>query len=386
MIVGYQASGFDLARQIAPTAAQVWISSTRDVSDQIPEDVKATPQISRFEPKDRQVIFEDGSKLWRVDHIIFCTGYKFSQPFTKAGHRARLPLFPDGPTIDNLYEHMVYKDNPSLAFVGMVQGGAPTFLIVQAQAALLSRLWAGRLSMKKQTASKTGTEADHNARHLLPYSQFMDYLLRLEKMCKGADQQRPKIGDADESNPPFKWTLELDWIRQNRREIREAFMKHPKDEQKTITSLEQLGFDVKISPSSANIDLVIPFLILHTAHFTEAHLDLLDAYFPSRHTKGVAFRGANLFEQVRMILAQTQRQLQPASRALFREGAERLLRHGLDRIQEAIANIEDREEDAARAHKGKKVVVKIAATNASLPFEQYQEKMNDTYTELFGNA
>lgn len=75
----------------------------------------------------------------------------------------------------------------------------------------------------------TGTSEEDNARHLLPYPQFMDYLHRLEKICESAEQRSED--DEMEGNLPFQWTLELEWIRQNRREIREAFMERSKIEQ-----------------------------------------------------------------------------------------------------------------------------------------------------------
>lgn len=349
------------------------------------------PEISHLEPKNRQVMFKDGRKLWRVDHIIFCTGYKFCQPFIKAGPRARMPMFPDGLTLDNLYDHIVYKDNPSLAFIGMVQGGAPTFLVAQAQAAFLSRLWAGRLSMAKAAEIRTVTSDKDNARHLVPYPQFMDYLLRLEKVCEAADQS---LEDEEvEGNLPFKWTLEMDWIRQNRREIREAFMAHSKTDQKKITRLDQLGFSVNLSPTSPNIKMVTPFLILHAAHFPEGHLDLLDAYFPRRHTKDAAFRGVEIFEQVKKIFAPTQHALQPGSRTLFREGTQRLLNFGLGRLERALADIQDQEEDTqpqngARGRESKTSAVEDSqgTSHVSPSPQQQQKQMRDIYAELFSNA
>lgn len=85
---------------------------------------------------------------------------------------------------DNLYEHMIFKDNPSLAFVGLIKGGAPTFLLVQAQAAVLSQFWADRLSVKPTAAIQIVTSDDGDvdnveARHEFPFPKCMDYLLRL---------------------------------------------------------------------------------------------------------------------------------------------------------------------------------------------------------------
>lgn len=351
------------------------------------------PEISHVDAKNRQVFFKDDDrKLRRVDHIIFCTGYQFSQPFIKGGYRARKPMFPDGPTIEGLYEHMIYKDNPSLAFIGIVQGGAPTFLVVQAQAAYLSRLWARRLSMEQPSKGLDVTDVpeDENGRHVLLYPQWMDYLLRLEKMCETADEASKRKEDEDSEDEaetlPFKWTLELDWIRQNRRVIREAFMALLKKEQKSINKLEQLDFYVKrLTPASQNITQVIPFLIMHAAYFPDRRQPkLLHAFFPSQ-PKDTAYSGAAFFDEVKSIFHATQDQLRPESRQLFRKGAKRLLKFGLKRLKGAIARVEDQEGETSNVPgmATKRKVKKSAPKLVSSPLQRYQRDMKAVYAELF---
>lgn len=344
------------------------------------------PGIMRLDPRHRQVLFEDGQKLRPVDHILFCTGYTFSQPFIKAGYRARVPMFPDGPTIDNLYEHMIYKAIPSLAFLGIVQGGAPTFLVVQAQAAFLSRLWAGRLAMEQPVRLAD----DENPRHSMPYPQFMDYLLRLERACEHADKGLKE----NEENLPFKWTLELDWIRQNRRGIRDAFIKLQETEDTSTNNLTKIGFSAKrLTPSSQNITQVIPFLLLHAGYFPDRQLKLLKAFFPLRKHKA-RYPGSGFFDQVKTILPAAEAQLRPGSRQLFREGAKRLLEFGLRRVEEAITHAEDQNEQKLKlpktASKGRseKGTVKTASktTGFSKSLREHQRKMKATFTGLFGQT
>lgn len=343
------------------------------------------PPLHHLDARNRQVHFADDRTLWRVDHIVLCTGYTFSQPFLTGGVRARAPLFPDGPAIANLHEHMVYRANPRLAFVGMVQGGAPTFLVVQAQAAWLSRLWAGRLAMG-EAGVDDGLDG-REARHLMPYPQFMDYLLRLEKLCEAADATlEEKIQD----NLPFKWTLELDFIRQNRREIREAFIA---TESKSATSLSRLGFSAKrLRTSSPNVNLVIPFLILHPGYFPDRQLRLVRlVLFPRRSKKG-EYPGAGFFDQIKAILQMTEAQLQPGSRPLFREGAKRLLEFGLRRVEEAVAHIGGQEErtaekpETATKRKAKQGAGKSASKTAGSSLRKHQRLMQATFMELFGEV
>ena len=74
------------------------------------------PSISRVgsENNDRTVHFVDGSSIPDVDEIIFGTGYSWSLPFLP-GVEIRNNRVP------NLYQHVVYREDPSLLFVGAVK-------------------------------------------------------------------------------------------------------------------------------------------------------------------------------------------------------------------------------------------------------------------------
>jgi len=74
--------------------------------------------ISNRETDERTVFFEDGTKLEKVDHIIFGTGYTWTMPFfpelTKTIRNNRLP---------NLYQHVFWREDPTLCFVGAIAAG-----------------------------------------------------------------------------------------------------------------------------------------------------------------------------------------------------------------------------------------------------------------------
>lgn len=340
LIVGFGASGFDIARQVSPHAAKLWVSSGRDISDQVPTGTKVVPEIEHFDRNNRIVVFRNGTKIWRVDHVIFCTGYSFSQPFITHSKYSGLGVFPDGNTIRDLHEHIIFKQNPTLAFVGMVKGGAPTFWLVQAQAAFLSRFWAGHLPVKTAAAVQATASDDAQAEHVVPMPQYMDYLLRLEQACVLADRGR-KLDD----NLPVRWTLELDWITQNRRLIREAFLENTDKDQKSISNPDQLGFvDRSLAPSSQNIMLVVPFLVLHAAYFPDRQMEIVKRFFP-RETYTEPFPGLDLFVRVSKIFESTREQLGPGSEELFEAGAKRLLMTGLDRMEGIVADIDEKDED-----------------------------------------
>lgn len=74
--------------------------------------------ITKFDAATGRIIFEDGSHLDGVDHVVFGTGYSFSFPFlprvqerVKKAYR-RLP---------GVYQHTWNIDDPTLTFAGMVR-------------------------------------------------------------------------------------------------------------------------------------------------------------------------------------------------------------------------------------------------------------------------
>lgn len=256
LIVGYQASGFDISTKIAPFVSRLWVSSTRMIADELPQGAIKMAGVEAFHPRRRLVRFTDGQYISEVDYIIFCTGYQYHQPFIKMNNISDEPLFPSGLSIENLHEHIIYIEKPTLAFVGMVKDAVPTFLVVQAQAAFVSRFFSDlirSLSPRKE-----------DPQHRLPYPLFMDYLFRLEILCEQADEGRSWNGTQG-NNPIFCWTLELDLIRTKRREIRGAFMSHNQARTGIWTTADAMHeYHCQfLTMSAENVRSLVPFLILY---------------------------------------------------------------------------------------------------------------------------
>lgn len=212
-----------------------------------------------FYASKRTVRFTNGRVISGVDHIVFCTGYRYHQPFIKKNRDSEEPLFPSGSAIEGLHEHVIYQKKPSLAFIGMVRDAVPTFLLVQAQAAFVSRVFSGRLQW-----SRSKREGSH---HRLPYPLFMDYLLRLESLCEESDKGR-KWHVSQYCNPVFRWTWELDLVRTKRREIREAFLAQPTPARRVWSSSHTIHeYHCKfLSLSVTNIRALVPFLMLYCSY------------------------------------------------------------------------------------------------------------------------
>lgn len=266
------------------------------------------PRLAGLEPRGGpngrgRLVLEQKQQLTRgvVDHVIFCTGYTYHHPFLSRGAADYdEPLLPGGHAIRDLHEHVVYAPNPSLAFVGLVKGGVPTFALVQAQAAFLARVWAGRdprlVQSQRAAALLTDgllsnsipwnnppSEAEYReiVCHEMPYPKFMDYLLRLERTCLEADgavgSAKPKVKGAAlyhytyGYNEPFRWTVDHEWVLQHRREIRTKFLSLGERERRKIISVEQL-YPQSLSTSRSltgriRFEGVLQFLVLRAGYF-----------------------------------------------------------------------------------------------------------------------
>ncbi|KAK9774327.1 hypothetical protein SCAR479_08932 [Seiridium cardinale] len=97
------------------------------------------PSISRIDAETRTVHFEDGTSVADVDLLIFGTGFSWTLPFLP-GVKTRNNRVPD------LYQHVVYRNDPSLLFVGAVGAGL-TFKIFEWQAVFAARILSGRAKL-----------------------------------------------------------------------------------------------------------------------------------------------------------------------------------------------------------------------------------------------
>jgi len=96
--------------------------------------------LSHFVPDFKgTVVFADGASVEAPDHIIFGTGYSWTLPF--------LPNVPvRNNRVPNLYQHIFWRDDPSLAFVGGTAAGF-TFKVFEWQAVVCARYLAGRIKL-----------------------------------------------------------------------------------------------------------------------------------------------------------------------------------------------------------------------------------------------
>lgn len=132
----------------------------------------------------RTVHLADGGSIEGVDHIIFGTGYSWTLPF--------LPAVPvRNNRVPDLYQHVVWRHDPTLLFVGAVQAGL-TFKIFEWQAVYASRLLSGRGTltpaedMEKWEEERIKVKGD-GAKFGLVFPDFEDYFETLRQLSGEGD-------------------------------------------------------------------------------------------------------------------------------------------------------------------------------------------------------
>ncbi|KAI1063139.1 hypothetical protein LB507_005674 [Fusarium sp. FIESC RH6] len=140
----------------------------------------------------RTVHLIDGTSIPDVDHIIFGTGYSWTLPF--------LPSVPvRNNRVPNLYQHIVYQQDPTLLFVGAVGAGL-TFKIFEWQAVYAARILAGRANipsveeMQKWEEQRIEERGD-GPKFSVVYPDFEKYFEDVRKLAgdgEGVGRQLPK--------------------------------------------------------------------------------------------------------------------------------------------------------------------------------------------------
>lgn len=153
VIVGSRASGADLTRLIGSRARCVYQSirnfkGTKIFSKRPNVTVKSViKQIEFFEDNQFAVIFDDNTRIFNPDHIVYGTGYQFSYPFLNLLFQTdNEVLTQEGMIVPNLYQHTFLINDPLITFVGIPIDGI-SFRVFEYQAVLVSRFLAGKVTL-----------------------------------------------------------------------------------------------------------------------------------------------------------------------------------------------------------------------------------------------
>ncbi|KAM0209490.1 hypothetical protein ACHAQD_011161 [Fusarium lateritium] len=145
LIVGNSLSGRDITEELTKVARwPVYVSrrhKSRWEGSEPDEGTEWKPIIKGFEADTGQILFEDGSSLDNIDHIIYCTGYKPSFPFWNVKANGQELYDYDNGKLHGSYLHTFFRDYPTLGIIGLGQYLA--FRSYEYQAIALARLFAG---------------------------------------------------------------------------------------------------------------------------------------------------------------------------------------------------------------------------------------------------
>ncbi|CAC08547.1 Thiol-specific monooxygenase [Schizosaccharomyces pombe] len=225
LVVGGASSANDLVRHLTPVAKHPIYQSLLGGGDIQNESLQQVPEITKFDPTTREIYLKGGKVLSNIDRVIYCTGYLYSVPFPSLA-KLKSPetkLIDDGSHVHNVYQHIFYIPDPTLAFVGLALHVVP-FPTSQAQAAFLARVWSGRLKLpskeeqlKWQDELMFSLSGANNMYHSLDYPKDATYINKLHDWCK---QATPVL---EEEFPSPYWGEKERSIRENMWSIRAKF-------------------------------------------------------------------------------------------------------------------------------------------------------------------
>jgi len=208
LVIGNRASGTDIVRDILPVAQHPVYNSRRHSYPGFPttppSGVRWKSPVARYEITTEgigQVFFEDGTVEEGFDKIIYTTGYRYSYPFL----RRYIPDISTGTRIVGTYEHIWYREDPTLTFVGSVID-AISFRAFEYQAIAVARTYAGRVAlpdaeeMKRWEDKRLEQYGDTRAFHTIGLKGARDYwekLVKIGKQVEKNDKGRrfPEAGD-----------------------------------------------------------------------------------------------------------------------------------------------------------------------------------------------
>jgi len=245
VVVGNSASGLDIGGQIAQVCEGPLIMSVKSESYLAPggkpahSNIVEVSQIVEFLPENRALRFEDGRVECDVDAVVFCTGYLYSFPFLSS---LSPPPITDGTRVEHTYKHLFYAPRPTMAFLALAQKIIP-FPHAEAQAAVLARVWSGRLGLPEYDEMRRWEEGVVKERggggefHTLHFPKDGEYI---NEMCDWAAEAD---GEAEgRGKLPKRWGQWEFWARERFPAIRRAFVERGEG-RAGVRRLEEIGFD-----------------------------------------------------------------------------------------------------------------------------------------------
>ena len=249
LVIGNSASGVDIAAQICHSCRHPLLLSSRSESmfisqstswrTEVPEVVEYLDPATHY----RAVRFADGRTETGIEATVFATGYFYSFPSLTIREQ---PLITNGLRTENVYEHLFHIEHPSLAFPVLNQKIIP-FPLAENQAAVISRVWSGRLhlpskeAMREWEADVIRAQGDGKKFHVLKFPADVDYLNKLYAWAESAPRVEGLVNNGV-GKMGTHWDEKSIWLRGRFPEIKKAYADRG-EKRFAVTRVEELGFD-----------------------------------------------------------------------------------------------------------------------------------------------
>lgn len=156
LVIGAGPSGLDIGLEVAEVARKVYVSHSLWKKRLFGGRVEEVARVDKVLEGGR-VLLQDG-RVIVVKDMLFCTGYVYRYPFLREGV-AGVRVIAEGKAVDGLVGHLYAREDPTLAFMGLVWKVVP-FPLFQDQAMFLAALWSGRADEKRLEAFRKAEDED----------------------------------------------------------------------------------------------------------------------------------------------------------------------------------------------------------------------------------
>ena len=250
LVIGNSASGLDIAFQIGQRCKQPVLLSSRSVSafGSAPKAAwrKDVDEVVEFlDPQEahRAIRLASGSIEPDIDNVVFCTGYFYSYPFLKD---IAPPVISNGLRTKNTYEHLFNIYHPSLVFPVINLKVVP-FPLAENQAAVVARVWSGRLSLPSGDEMRMWEEQNIKQKGNGKYfhsQKFPEDAAQMNELYSWAEQatSAPGLEGNGQGRLGMKWNDRHVYLRSQFPNIKAAYQKNGLDRTQVKTTGE-LGFN-----------------------------------------------------------------------------------------------------------------------------------------------
>ncbi|KAI4231825.1 MAG: hypothetical protein LQ349_005374 [Xanthoria aureola] len=244
LLVGGGPSGADIGNQISTKCKHPLLRSQTAKSPYHTDEpyIRDYPGLVALIPEQRAARFADGIIERDIDDVVLCTGYTYRFPFLVAVHQ---DIEREGVVALPLYQHIFHVQHPTLAFIETPEMIVP-FPLAECQAAVLARVWSGRLCLPSQQDMEKWRDQVISERgagrrfHALEPPLDLEYMKEMYDWCNETENEE-SCEKVRKGKTPKRWDDKSCWLRMMAADIKKAFNARGAQRSK-VKTYEELGF------------------------------------------------------------------------------------------------------------------------------------------------